>query len=502
MMSDKAFKLTAIIVSGVLALIIAFFMPKINFANKGFELNARLDKSMAIIQQDVVEVASDAHKIIKIYDGNQLIGIIKDQSKIDTLLTEVYTQRYQQDFPSSKMNLGTDVYMTEEASYFIYEDKDDEILNYIDKNELFSLEVVRIEFSNGAVIYVKDQEDFDEAKRQYLLNFIDEQALELISVNQLPPALTTYGERDIGIQVIETISISKGYASLKDILTSVKDIIYFLSYGYGTELQTYQTVEYDTVEGVASKVGLTTQQLITLNSDILKTDTQLLKVGTKLNVTFFNSPINVVVTKERAAKEIVYPPSTRYVANPEIREGMNKVLVREENGSKNVYYEEVYINGVMAEYEVLAEEITLEPIQEVVEYGTKIIPGVGSGSFRYPVDNVKITCHWYCYAGHTAIDVVNKYERYGAVRAADRGTIDKTGYNSINGYYVWIDHNNGYRTYYGHMNRPCYFSEGVNVEKGEIIGQIGQTGRATGPHVHFVIEYQGTRYNPCRWLGC
>lgn len=210
MMSDKAFKLTAIIVSGVLALIIAFFMPKINFANKGFELNARLDKSMAIIQQDVVEVASDAHKITKIYDGNQLIGIIKDQSKIDTLLTEVYTQRYQQDFPSSKMNLGTDVYMTEEASYFIYEDKDDEILNYIDKNELFSLEVVRIEFSNGAVIYVKDQEDFDEAKRQYLLNFIDEQALELISVNQLPPALTTYGERDIGIQVIETISISKG----------------------------------------------------------------------------------------------------------------------------------------------------------------------------------------------------------------------------------------------------------------------------------------------------
>ena len=280
-MSDKAFKLTAIIVSGVLALIIAFFMPKINFANKGFELNARLDKSMAIIQQDVVEVASDAQKITKIYDGNQLIGIIKDQSKIDTLLTEVYTQRYQQDFPSSKMNLGTDVYMTEEASYFIYEDKDDEILNYIDKNELFSLEVVRIEFSNGAVIYVKDQEDFDEANRQYLLNFIDEQALELISVNQLPPALTTYGERDIGIQVIETISISKGYASLKDILTSVKDIIYFLSYGYGTELQTYQTVEYDTVEGVASKVGLTTQQLITLNSDILKTDTQLLKVGTK-----------------------------------------------------------------------------------------------------------------------------------------------------------------------------------------------------------------------------
>ncbi|MPM84352.1 hypothetical protein SDC9_131423 [bioreactor metagenome] len=181
---------------------------------------------------------------------------------------------------------------------------------------------------------------------------------------------------------------------------------------------------------------------------------------------------------------------------------MSNVLVREEEGSKNVYYQEVYVNGVLSTYQVLSEEITLEPIQEVVEYGTKIIPGVGSGSFRYPVDNVKITCHWYCYAGHTAIDVVNIYSRYGSVKAADRGTIEETGYTSINGYYVWINHNNGYRTYYGHMSRPCYFSEGVNVEKGEVIGQIGMTGKASGPHVHFVIEYNGVRYNPCRWLGC
>ena len=499
---SSRFKWLAIVVSLAVALVVAYFIPSIGFANKGVNVQAQINSEKMALKQDIIDVSPLAHRITKIYNSNELIGVISDQEKINSLLEKTYSERYQTAFPNTAMNLGTDVYITEEASYFVYENIDDKIMEYIDSQELYSLKVSRIEFSNGAIIYVKDIADFEEAKRLYLLNFIDEKALDLISVNQLPPALTTYGERDIAIQVVETVTISQGYASLDDILTSVKDIIYFLSYGYGTELQSYETVEYDTVEGVASKVGLTTQQLMTLNSDILKTNTQLLKVGTKLNVTFFNSPINVIVTKERVAKEIVYPPATRYVANPNIREGMSNILTREENGSKNVFYKEVYVNGVMSNYEILSEEITLEPIQEVVEYGTKIIPGIGSGKFRYPIDNVIITCRWYCYTGHTAIDVQNMYDRYGPVRAADRGTVSETGYNSINGYYMWINHNNGYRTYYGHFNRPAYFSVGVNVEKGEIIGQIGRTGRATGPHVHFVIEYQGTRYNPCRWLGC
>jgi len=501
-MSKGTKKWLPIILSFGLALMLSYFLPSIEFGYKEINVQAQINKETSVLSQDVVDVSATTHTITRIYNGSQLIGVLTDQDKIDDFLTTVYQERYASDFPNTNIALGTDIYMTKESSYFIYDDIDDEILDYINQNDLFSLEVIRIDFSNGAVVYVKNQSDFDEAKRQYLLNFIDEDALNLIAVNQLPPELTTYGERDIGIQVVETISISKGYASIKDIKTSVKDIIYFLSYGYGTDIQTYTTVEYDTVEGVASKVGLSTQQLITLNSDILKTSTQLLQVGTVLNVTFFNSPINVIVTKERVAKEVVYPDSTIYKANSSLREGVYNTLVDEEDGSKNVFYEEVYVNGEISTYEVLSEEVTLQPIQQVVEYGTKIVPGVGTGTFRYPVDNVKITCHWYCYAGHRGLDVINMYDRYGSVKAADRGTIMKVGYNSINGYYVWIDHNNGYTTYYGHMSRPCYFSVGVNVDKGEVIGQIGMTGQATGPHVHFVIEYYDNRSDPCNWLGC
>ena len=80
------------------------------------------------------------------------------------------------------------------------------------------------------------------------------------------------------------------------------------------------------------------------------------------------------------------------------------------------------------------------------------IPGVGTGTFRWPVDNPTVTCQWGCYYGHRGTDIANAYDRYGNLYAADRGVIEVVGYNSVNGNYVIINHNNGYESYYGHMS--------------------------------------------------
>ena len=133
-----------------------------------------------------------------------------------------------------------------------------------------------------------------------------------------------------------------------------------------------------------------------------------------------------------------------------------------------------------------------------------VIPSVGSGKFRYPTDNARVSCGWYCYAGHRALDIVNTYNRYGNVRAADRGTIIQTGYGPVTGHYVIINHNNGFWTYYGHMNKPCFYKAGYVVAKGEIIGQIGTTGRSTGPHIHFEVRngpYYHNTINPWPYMG-
>jgi len=67
-----------------------------------------------------------------------------------------------------------------------------------------------------------------------------------------------------------------------------------------------------------------------------------------------------------------------------------------------------------------------------------------------------------------------------------------SGYNGGYGLYVVISHTNGTQTVYGHMSK-VNVSVGQNVEQGQIIGAVGNTGRSTGPHVHF--EIRGAR-NP------
>jgi murein DD-endopeptidase MepM/ murein hydrolase activator NlpD len=99
--------------------------------------------------------------------------------------------------------------------------------------------------------------------------------------------------------------------------------------------------------------------------------------------------------------------------------------------------------------------------------------------------------------------VQNSYNHWDKVYAADRGIIEINSYNGVNGNYVVINHNNGFETYYGHMKEPSPLAVGTAVDKGDVIGNIGMTGLATGPHVHFFIIENGERRNPCNgFLDC
>jgi murein DD-endopeptidase MepM/ murein hydrolase activator NlpD len=72
--------------------------------------------------------------------------------------------------------------------------------------------------------------------------------------------------------------------------------------------------------------------------------------------------------------------------------------------------------------------------------------------------------------------------------------------------YAWsiqIDHGNGYTTWYAHL-KNIYVRSGQSVARGEAIGQMGSTGRSTGPHVHFELRRGvafGTQVNPLEYLS-
>ena len=69
------------------------------------------------------------------------------------------------------------------------------------------------------------------------------------------------------------------------------------------------------------------------------------------------------------------------------------------------------------------------------------------------------------------------------------------------GFYVAIDHENGFETLYGHMAEQPPVTVGQRVNQGEVIGPLGSTGASTGPHVHFMIRLNGSTVDPLNYLG-
>jgi murein DD-endopeptidase MepM/ murein hydrolase activator NlpD len=77
------------------------------------------------------------------------------------------------------------------------------------------------------------------------------------------------------------------------------------------------------------------------------------------------------------------------------------------------------------------------------------------------------------------------------------GVIEKTGYTAGNGNYVKVRHNRTYETQYLHMSK-ILVRQGQRVNQGDIIGKVGSTGLATGPHVCYRFWVNGIQVDPLR----
>jgi murein DD-endopeptidase MepM/ murein hydrolase activator NlpD len=96
-------------------------------------------------------------------------------------------------------------------------------------------------------------------------------------------------------------------------------------------------------------------------------------------------------------------------------------------------------------------------------------------------------------AYHTGIDIAG---RHGAeVHAAREGKVTFAGARFGSGKIVILEHAFGYRTVYAHLS-AARVSKGQKVRQGEIIGFIGDSGRSTGPHLHFEVWHRGKLINP------
>ena len=83
--------------------------------------------------------------------------------------------------------------------------------------------------------------------------------------------------------------------------------------------------------------------------------------------------------------------------------------------------------------------------------------------------------------------------------ATRAGTIKWATWDNSAGFYVGIDHGDGFQSIYMHMTHYVV-SKGQSVKAGQVIGYVGSTGTSTGPHLHFGIKYNGSYVNPANYI--
>jgi murein DD-endopeptidase MepM/ murein hydrolase activator NlpD len=98
---------------------------------------------------------------------------------------------------------------------------------------------------------------------------------------------------------------------------------------------------------------------------------------------------------------------------------------------------------------------------------------------------------------HEGIDFTSAY---GApIYTTAPGVVETAEYSGGYGYHVIVNHGYGYRTLYAHLSK-IEVSPGMQINRDSIVGYLGNTGRSSGPHLHYEVERNGEPVDPGRYL--
>ena len=251
----------------------------------------------------------------------------------------------------------------------------------------------------------------------------------------------------------------------------------------------------ETFSGIASAYGIKQDQLKSSNPD---TNPDRLQIGQELVLTA-SVPVVTVQTVETAEYTAAIPFVIEYENTEAKYKGEQSVKNKGVNGEKQVVAQITRNNGIEVTRTELSATVISEPVAQVVLVGTKKLPPlIGTGSFSTPVRG-KITSRFGTRWGrmHEGVD-------FGAptgthVSAADGGTVTFAGWDGAYGNVIRINHGGGKTSVYAHLSK-ILVKKGTKVYKGQHIGNVGNTGRSTGPHLHFEIRVNGVPKNPLNYL--
>ncbi len=357
-----------------------------------------------------------------------------------------------------------------------------------------------VNYSGKNIAVVRKTQVFDKAKALLLENIEDEETANAIKNPKFALTITINdkidGEDKLANAIVEnTDNLVAGYAVKVDGET----LTHSTFSGAKDYLEQARCRYY--VEGAENTASFT--QEVTLEEGYYLVDTlddeQSFKE--KIDTLEVKTLSTVTTDVETAYKTKTVKNSKQYV-------GYTKVISAGVKGVTRNVDEVETINGKEISKTLISSQVISEPQERVVEKGTKSAYSSAteraeatSAGFIRPMnkgDVKKITAYWGDGRGHKGIDLAGDTGR--AIFAAKGGTVIFSGRDGNYGYSVVIDHGDGYQTRYAHNSSNCV-KKGDTVTQGQQIAKLGNTGRSTGPHLHFEILKNGKQVNPSKYIS-
>jgi len=283
----------------------------------------------------------------------------------------------------------------------------------------------------------------------------------------------------------------------KEKLTSLDEAVAQITVDRKKE-KIYEVREGDTLLQIASDHNLTAEELLERNPALEGIETQL-RAGDEIKITV-PEPVLSVNRTERVYTEGSYEAEVTYLENHDWYSNRQDILQQPSAGIHKAAVLVSRRNDIVTATQIEKEEILIEAVPKIIERGTRIPP-----TYIRPVTGGKITSN---YGGRNAPVKGASTNHKGtdiavptgtAVMASSGGKVTRAGWASGYGNVVYITHEDGKETRYAHLSK-ILVKAGQEVKQGEKIALSGNTGRSSGPHLHFEIRINGEAVNSLDYI--
>lgn len=309
-----------------------------------------------------------------------------------------------------------------------------------------------------------------------------------------------FEDYDLGILAMdfsEKVEIVESYLPESQ-LTALSDAVEQVTKDQET-VSEYEVVSGDTLSEIAIKVNIPMDRLVEMNDSLESIDSTL-QIGQKLIIMVPEPELSVTRVEENYYEE-TYDADIIYIDRDDWYTYQTQVDQEPSAGFRRIIADVSYINDKEVSREILKEEVLMEAVPKIVERGTKIPP-----TYIKPISGGRQTSGFGrrsrptrgASTYHKGVDWATPTGT--PVYASCGGTVAKAGWASGYGYVVYINHEDGRQTRYGHLSKVLV-KPGQSVKQGERIALSGSTGISSGPHLHFEILINGSQVNPLPYLN-